>query len=169
MQGQALDLAPECRVYRCGVRISQLADRVGVPTSTVRYYERIGLLGLPARTSSGYRDYDDDAATRLLFVSRARRMGLSCEQIVDLLPVWDGTNCAGAHERVIRLINDKQAEIAARVAELQDFSAELDGVRAALEAAPPPQACRSDLSCCVPEGPGGFVPLELVRKTASRR
>ncbi|MFA6298529.1 MAG: MerR family DNA-binding transcriptional regulator, partial [Nocardioides sp.] len=35
------------------MRISELADRVGVPTSTVRYYERIGLLGVPARTGSG--------------------------------------------------------------------------------------------------------------------
>jgi DNA-binding transcriptional MerR regulator len=57
------------------MRISELAERVGVPTSTVRYYERIGLLGPPARTGSGYRDYGEDSATLLLFVHRARRMG----------------------------------------------------------------------------------------------
>lgn len=146
------------------MRISELADRVGVPTSTVRYYERIGVLVPPSRTQSGYRDYDEAAANRLLFASRARRMGLSCDQIIDLLPIWDGTNCAAAHERVGRLISDKQAEIAERLAELQEFSAELDDVRAALESAPPPDACRTDLSCCVPEGPMGVVPLELVRK-----
>jgi DNA-binding transcriptional MerR regulator len=150
------------------VRISELADRVGVPTSTVRYYERIGVLAPPTRTASGYRDYDEDAASRLLFVARARRMGLTCEQIVDLLPVWDGTNCAGAHERVSRLIQDKRAEIARRVEELQAFAAELESVSAELEAAPPPEACRTDLSCCVPEGPSGFVPLELVRKKTRR-
>jgi DNA-binding transcriptional MerR regulator len=65
------------------VRISELADRVGVPTSTVRYYERIGLLYAPARTGSGYRAYDEDSATRLLFVTRARRLGLSCDQIAE--------------------------------------------------------------------------------------
>ncbi len=146
------------------MRISQLAESVGVPTSTVRYYERIGLLGPPSRTASGYRDYDDQAATRLLFVSRARKMGLTCEQIVDLLPVWDGSNCAGAHERVGLLIAEKRAEIATRVAELRAFAAELDAVHAALDAAPPPAACCNDLSCCVPEGPSGYVPLELVRK-----
>lgn len=146
------------------MRISQLAESAGVPTSTVRYYERIGLLGPPARTSSGYRDYDPEAATRLLFVSRARKMGLTCEQIVDLLPVWDGTNCAGAHERIGALIAEKRTEIAARVAELRAFAAELDVVHAALDAAPPPAACCSDLSCCVPEAPSGYVPLELVRR-----
>jgi MerR family copper efflux transcriptional regulator len=145
------------------MRISQLAESVGVPTSTVRYYERIGLLGPPARTSSGYRDYDDTASTRLLFVARARKMGLSCEQIVDLLPVWDGTNCAGAHERVGALIAEKRAEITAKVAELRAFAAELDDVQASLDASPPPAACCTDLSCCVPEGPSGYVPLELVR------
>ena len=60
------------------MRISELAEHVGVPTSTVRYYERVGLLGAPGRTGSGYRDYDEDDAARLLFVARARHLGLSC-------------------------------------------------------------------------------------------
>ena len=109
-------------------------DPPGVPTSTVRYYERVGLMALPARTASGYRDYDEDAAARLLFITRARRMGLSCEQITALIPVWAGTNCGAAHDRVGRLIEEKQAEIAERIAELEQFSAQLDAVRAALEA-----------------------------------
>ncbi len=135
---------------------------MGVPTSTVRYYERIGLLGPPARTLAGYRDYSEDEATRLLFVWRARRMGLSCEQITELVAIWGGMNCAGAHERVGRLIDDKQTEISDRIAELQDFAAQLGAVRVALEASPPPLACRTDLSCCVPAGPTGPVPVELV-------
>jgi DNA-binding transcriptional MerR regulator len=39
------------------MRISELADSAGVPTSTVRYYERLGLMPAPDRTPSGYRDY----------------------------------------------------------------------------------------------------------------
>lgn len=143
------------------MRISELAGRVGVPTSTVRYYERVGLLGPPDRSASGYRDYGEDATNRLLFVSRGRRMGLTCEQISALLPIWGGSDCSAAHERVSRLLEDKQAEIAVRIKELRAFSAQLEGVRAALEAAPPPAACRTDLSCCVPEGPTGAVPVEL--------
>jgi DNA-binding transcriptional MerR regulator len=147
------------------MRISDLADRVGVPVSTVRYYERIGLLPEPARTGSGYREYDEGAATRLLFVSRARRLGLGCEQIADLLPVWDGTNCSAAQDRVLCLIDEKRAEISARIEELEAFSRELDGVRASLEASPPPPACRVDLTCCVPvandvaAGRSGFLTM----------
>ncbi|PVG83402.1 MerR family transcriptional regulator [Nocardioides gansuensis] len=161
MQGQVLDLAPQFRVYRGWVRISELADRVGVPTSTVRYYERIGLLGVPGRTGSGYRDYGEDSATHLLFVHRARRMGLSCDQIAELLPVWGGANCAGAHDRVGLLIDEKQAEIAERINELEEFARQLHEVRSKLEASPPAAECRTDLSCCVPSGDIQMVQLEL--------
>jgi DNA-binding transcriptional MerR regulator len=143
------------------MRISELAESAGVPTSTVRYYERVGLMALPARTASGYRDYDTDEAARLLFITRARRMGLTCEQITSLIPVWAGTNCAAAQDRVGRLIEEKQAEIAERVVELQQFSAQLDEVRAALAEEPPLQACRADLTCCVPESAGVPVAIEL--------
>jgi DNA-binding transcriptional MerR regulator len=146
------------------VRISQLAESAGIPTSTVRYYERVGLLAVPARTASGYRDYADDAAARLRFITRARRMGLSCEQIIALIPVWAGTNCGAAHERVGRLVDQKQVEIAERIAELQPFSAQLDAVRASLDAEPPLAACRSDLTCCVPESPGRPVAIEPVAR-----
>jgi len=167
MQGQALDLAPGCKVYGRGVRIAELADQVGVPTSTVRYYERIGLLDDPQRTASGYRDYDDAAAARLLFITRARTMGLTCEQIIDLLPIWGGANCGAAHERVTQLIEAKQTELTERIGELERFLVQLDGVRQALDEAPPPPACRTDLSCCVP-GTDGPAPVELLERRSKR-
>ena len=149
------------------MRISELADKVGVPVSTVLYYERIGLLAAPARTGSGYREYDDDSARQFLFVTRARKLGLTCEQIVELLPIWGGTNCTPTHDEVGRLIDDKKAEIGARIRELTTFAAQLDSVRTILESTPPPHVCRTDLTCCVPSGPAGFVPLKGL--TASLR
>jgi DNA-binding transcriptional MerR regulator len=142
------------------VRISELADTVGVPVSTVRYYERIGLLAEPARTGSGYREYDTDSATQLLFVTRARKLGLTCDQVVELLPIWGGNNCTSTHDEVARLIDDKKAEISARIKELTTFAAQLDSVRSILESTPAPHTCRTDLNCCVPTGPSGFVPIE---------
>ena len=148
------------------MRISELADRVGVPTTTVRFYERIGLLESPARTGSGYRDYDEDSATRLQFVHRARRIGLSCEQVAELLPVWGGANCSAAHDRVQRLLDEKQTEITRRIDELEEFARQLRAARATLDATPPPEACRTDLSCCVPSDEVAVVPLELVTRRA---
>jgi len=166
-----LDLEPGYKAYAVGVRISELADRVGVPASTVRYYERIGLLSMPGRTTAGYRDYDEDSETRLRFVTRARRMGLTCEQVAEVLPVWEGVNCAAAHEEISRLVEVKQAEIFDRIRELERFAEQLDEVRATLAASPPPTACRADLSCCVPETADtevASVELTPTRRRSSR-
>jgi DNA-binding transcriptional MerR regulator len=146
------------------VRISELAATAHVPTSTVRYYERVGLLTSPSRTPSGYRDYGEDEAARLLFITRARRMGLTCDQIISLIPVWAGTNCGAARDRVSRLIEEKQGEIAERLGELEHFTAQLDEVRQTLEQQAPPLACRADLTCCVPQTAGEPVTLELVSR-----
>ena len=144
------------------MRISELAEEVGVPTSTVRYYERVGLLAPPERTDAGYRDYDDGAASRLLFITRARRMGLTCEQIGEVLPIWDGVTCGPAHAQIALLVEAKRAEIAERIRELERFAEQLDEVGAALAATPPPSECRTDLTCCVPEtDAAGVVPVEL--------
>jgi DNA-binding transcriptional MerR regulator len=124
----------------------------------------MGLLDNPGRTSSGYRDYDENAAARLLFIARARKMGLNCEQITDLLPIWGGANCGATHARVSQLLHDKQAEIAARIAELAQFAEQLEAVRATLETSAPPPACRTDLSCCVPESGAARVSIELQPK-----
>ena len=136
------------------MRISELAEQVGVATSTVRYYERIGLLPTPVRTPAGYRAYDDDAAARLVFVTRAKRMGLTLEQIADLLPVWDGVHCAETHEQITRLVAAKRTEVLEQIRELQRFARQLDEIGDELAATPPPSACLPDLSCCVPNSTG---------------
>ena len=134
------------------MRISELAERLGVAPSTVRYYERIGLVPAPPRTPSGYRDYDDTDASRLLFVTRAKRIGLTLEQIAEVLPIWGGTDCTRTHEQIGQLVENKRAEIVERMRELQRFADQLDEVRVALEESPPPATCLPDLTCCVPTG-----------------
>jgi DNA-binding transcriptional MerR regulator len=146
---------------RLGMRISQLAEQAEVPVSTVRYYERIGLLGSPSRSAAGYRDYDDEASTQLLFIARSRRLGLTCDQVAELLPVWAGVDCVSAHARVSQLIDDKRLETAARIAELAAFAAQLDEAKGTLEASPPPQVCCDDLTCCVPSNVVESVPVDI--------
>jgi DNA-binding transcriptional MerR regulator len=146
------------------MRISQLAEQAGVPVSTVRYYERIGLLGPPSRSAAGYRDYDDEASSQLRFVAKSRQLGLTCDQVAELLPVWAGVDCVSAHARISRLIDDKRVEISARIAELSAFAAQLEEAKATLESSPPPQVCCDDLSCCVPAGAGTSGPVDLAER-----
>lgn len=69
--------------------IGKLAKATDTKVETVRYYERIGLLGAPARSDGNYRLYDDAALGRLSFVRRARDLGFSLEQIRALLDLAD--------------------------------------------------------------------------------
>jgi DNA-binding transcriptional MerR regulator len=161
--GKLLDVEAGFEVYAFGMRISELAEQAGIAPSTVRYYERIGLMPAPGRTASGYREYDADAAARLLFVTRAKRIGLTLEQIADLVAVWNGANCSATHDRMTTLIETKRADVVNRIRELEQFGNQLDEVRATLDEHPPPESCRPDLSCCVPETPdSSAIVVELL-------
>jgi DNA-binding transcriptional MerR regulator len=91
------------------LRVSELADKVGVSADTVRYYERIGLVSQPARSPSGYRQYDDDVAWRLKFIKGAQSLGLKLSEIRELLEIQDKGACPCGHTKA--LIDNRMAEI----------------------------------------------------------
>jgi DNA-binding transcriptional MerR regulator len=76
--------------------IGQLARDAHVPLDTVRYYERRGLLPLPPRTAAGYRQYSVDTVRRVAFIKRAQALGLTLDEIADLLAlrVTQGRACS---------------------------------------------------------------------------
>lgn len=63
----------------------QLAKKANVKKETLRYYERRGLLNKPPRTDSGYRQYSQDAVSRIMFIKRAQKLGFSLKEISELL------------------------------------------------------------------------------------
>jgi DNA-binding transcriptional MerR regulator len=71
------------------MRIGELADQAGVTAKTVRYYESIDLMREPARTASGYRDYDDAAVERLQFIRDSQASGLTLSEIQSVLELKD--------------------------------------------------------------------------------
>jgi len=64
--------------------IGELARRAAVPTSTVRYYERRGLLP-PDERRSGQRRYRDATLRRLVFIGMLQDAGLSLDDIAGIL------------------------------------------------------------------------------------
>lgn len=68
-----------------GLAIGELSRRTGVHIETIRYYERIGLIAPPPRTSGGRRNYGATDARALAFVRRARELGFSLDEIRALL------------------------------------------------------------------------------------
>lgn len=65
--------------------IGQVARQAGVGVETVRFYERQGLLAPPERTTSGYRQYEEEAIWRLRFIRRAKELGFTLNEIKELL------------------------------------------------------------------------------------
>ena len=101
--------------------IGQLAQRAGVAIDTVRYYERSGLLAPAARLASGYRRYGSAELKRLRFIRRAKALGFSLEDIRDLLSLGERSDVASIRAVAAR----KQAEVEARIVELQRIHAGL--------------------------------------------
>ena len=91
------------------MRIGELARRAGLKPGTIRYYEAIGLLPEPARELSGYRTYDELAVNRLSFIVSAATLGLSLEEIGDILRASspEAVNCA----HVVDLLTSKRDEL----------------------------------------------------------
>lgn len=99
------------------MRISQLAERTGIPATTLRFYETAGLL--PAeRTQAGYRNYGEGAVDRLAFIGAAKQLGLPLEEIAELLRVWESGAC-----REVK--GDLRPRIAARISDAEQRTTEL--------------------------------------------
>lgn len=105
------------------MRIGELADPLGLNTRTIRYYESIGLLPEPERTPSGYRDYDEQAGERLRFIRTAQRLGITLDEIGEILALRDRHEqpCGYVREVLRRQVDD----IDERIAELRHLRKEL--------------------------------------------
>lgn len=91
----------------------QLAARTGCNPETIRYYEKIGLLGEPARSANNYRVYDSAHLDRLRFILRGRELGFSIEEVRGLLALVDGGDqtCAEVKARTETHLTDVRAKI----------------------------------------------------------
>ncbi|HVX46793.1 MAG TPA: MerR family transcriptional regulator [Mycobacteriales bacterium] len=116
-------------------RISQLAERTGVPASTLRYYESTGLL--PAeRSPAGYRLYGEAAINRLRFIAAAKQLGLPLDEIAELLQVWESGACAEVKHELRPRLQARLARAERRCEEIAEFVTTLRGAIGHLDALP---------------------------------
>jgi len=91
--------------------IGEIAERSGVTRDTIRYYEAVGVLPEASRTASGYRLYGPDDVARIEFIGQAQALGLSLEEIAEVLEIVDRGQEPCVHVR---------ARLAARLDETRD-------------------------------------------------
>ncbi|WP_271254429.1 pentapeptide repeat-containing protein [Pseudanabaena sp. Chao 1811] len=117
-----------------GWLIGELSRLVEIPTATIRYYERLGLLLKPLRSPQGYRLYAADALERLLFIQSAKAFGLSLEEIKQLLDLQASQTIPYAtfQQMVKQYLGKLDQQIQELVSQRQAVSQRLDRIAEAL-------------------------------------
>lgn len=137
-----------------GYRIAEAARLSGFPAASLRYYEQIGLMPPTSRSESGYRVYSDRDIDRLRFISRAKQLGCTLEEITELAIAWDNDECAPVQHRLASLVGHKITETQARITELVQFATELQTTAASLSRTPQDGPCGDGCGCMtLAEGP----------------
>ena len=106
-----------------GLRIGEVARRTGIGVETLRFYERRGLLGRPARTGAGYRIYDESVVEQVSFIKRAQAIGFTLDDIAEILE-HSADGASPCHE-VREMARGKLAELDERLRELRRYREEL--------------------------------------------
>ena len=128
------------------MRIGEIAERSGVTPKALRHYEQVGVMPVPSRTPSGYRDYGPDAIQRLQFITAGQRVGLTLRQLAKILEVRDGGQapCAEA----LALVDGRLRDIEQSIARLEALRTELAAV-AERGRRVAPDDCSADSVCAV--------------------
>lgn len=106
--------------------IGEMGKATNSRIETIRYYERIGLLPKPPRTSGNYRNYGQNELGRLSFIRRSRDLGFSLDQVRALLSLSDDRNCDCAG--VDRIAKEHLLEVDRKLADLAALRRELKAV-----------------------------------------
>ena len=72
--------------------IGQLSKISGIPIKTIRYYEELGLISNAGRTNGQDRLFKPEEVTRLSFIKTLQKLGLSLQEIAEVLKIYDSGN-----------------------------------------------------------------------------
>lgn len=118
------------------LKIGEVAAKSGLPVKTIRYYEDIGLLSPTVeRSLSGYRLFNEQVLNRLAFIKRAQSLGLSLNEIQDILTIYVNGELP-CHEVKQRLTAKVQA-IGEQIQALEALRQELQGLLSRWQEVPP--------------------------------
>lgn len=106
------------------MRIQEAAKTLGLTTETLRYYERVGLIGSVARREGGQREYNDEVIEEARKVAALRRGGLSVKDLQKIKALLE----TGARDEVSAFLGEKISECRERAKDAQDAARALKGM-----------------------------------------
>ncbi|MEG5016872.1 MULTISPECIES: heavy metal-responsive transcriptional regulator [unclassified Microcoleus] len=94
-------------------KISEVSRSLGINPQTLYFYERIGLIPSPQRTEAGYRLFSQLDVDRLAFISRAKSLGLSLNDIKEIISLKEGKllTCKAVYERLSKKVKEIEENI----------------------------------------------------------
>jgi Cd(II)/Pb(II)-responsive transcriptional regulator len=110
------------------MRIGEVAQASGASVTTVRFYEREGLLSEPMRSDGNYRVYERHHVSSLRFILHCRSLGMTLDEVRSLLKFME-TPDQGC-QLVNKLLDEHIAQVAEKIGQLQALKNELQRVRA---------------------------------------
>lgn len=107
-------------------RIGEIAARTGLTPDALRYYERLELLPRSLRTEGGFRIYTTDALERVGFIKQAQTIGLSLEEIRELVRCLDD-DTGEEPSHVTAAVVARLMQVDAKLGELRELRRTLKG------------------------------------------
>ncbi len=106
--------------------IGEISRRTGVKVPTIRYYEEMGLLSAPERTSGNQRRYGRAELQTLAFVKHARELGFSIEAISQLIELHHHPDqaCQAATD----IAQDQLSAVRSKIEQLKALEGELSRI-----------------------------------------
>jgi len=104
------------------VQIGEAAKLAGISVDTVRFYQKLGLVDVPTRSTGGYRLFDEDQIHNLKFVRHAQDLGFSLSEIRDLLALRQEPHACA---EVQSMLKRKVADVREKIKSLSVLEAEL--------------------------------------------
>jgi len=131
-----------------GLKVAELAERAGIAPSTVRFYERAGLLSPAQRAHNGYRMFGESALDELAFITRAKSIGMSLDDIAGLVAAWPTGECRSLQARMRDFLARRISQVREQQAELAAFERQLQAVLDRLASRDPgPERCGHGCGC----------------------
>lgn len=127
--------------------IGKVSESLKVNPRTLRFYDQIGLVQPACRSENGYRLYSPQDVERLMFIIRAKKLGLTLDEIRSVLSLTEEGLCYSVKNQVGELLSRKISEIDNNIREMEQLKKQFAEFRTYLEKKENTQAITSTCNC----------------------
>ena len=107
-----------------GLTIKEVSEKFGIPSETLRYYERVGVIPPVTRTASGIRNYQEEDLAWVENAKCFRAAGVSIEALIEYLKLYSEGN--STFQARLDLLNEQRAILLAQQKQLVETLDRLD-------------------------------------------